>query len=278
MRVTKLGTAVLLGATLLFALVSGCGGSRAPDDDDAMIAFGKHVGDLNELERSCLRNAQTFCAGLGPCCQSIKHDYEQEICLMVRAEHCVAPGTSSTAGFKPDGAQQCLDKLEHQFDECLQPLGEGFRPIELHQRPVCDGAWPAPVGPARYAPEEECSFGLKVCPVGQLCDHGVPEGQRFCVPLAAAGEPCSNTSDCQSGLRCDEQDACRPLLAEGSACTFHDDCDTALCCGHVCVRAPAVDAHLCWIFNYPGGPYDRELADAYDACPSITSNAMARDK
>lgn len=277
MRLTRLGQGVLAGATLLFVLVSGCGTSRTADDD-AMIAFGKPSGDLNELELSCLRNAQSFCAGLGPCCRSIKHDFEQEICLMVRAERCVAPGTSSSAGFNSDGAEQCLTKLEHQFDECLQPLGEGFRPIELHQRPVCDAAWPAPAGPARYAPGEECSVGLKVCPVGQRCDRSVPEGQRFCVPLSAAGEACTYSIDCQPGLRCDEQDACGPLLAEGALCMFHDDCDTALCCGQACVRAPAVDAHLCWIFNYPGGDYDSQLSDAYDACPSITSNAMARAK
>jgi hypothetical protein len=41
------------------------------------------------------------------------------------------------------------------------------------------------------------------------------------------------------------------------------------------VRAPAVDAHLCWIYNYPSGDYPSALADTENPCVSRDSNTAA---
>lgn len=273
--------AVALGATgLVLGLGGGCvhRSDEGPShDSDAHIAFDKSADELDEVERYCLKSAQLFCAGLEPCCGSIHYGFEREICILLRAERCIAP-RSANATFLPDGAQACLEQLEHeQFQDCLQPLGEARMPIDLHRRPVCDAAW-ADTGPKRYAPGEACDQSLKLCPEGYFCDTSVEGADRTCIERLPQASRCEYDGDCAPGLYCSPDDACVPVLELGRGCEYGSECGSDLCCGRQCVRAPAVDAHLCWIFNYPGGDYPRELGDTENACVSIAYNTTAREE
>jgi hypothetical protein len=274
----------LVGALGSVSLVLGLGGgcvyrsdAGSSQDSDARIAFDKSADALDEVERYCLKSAQLFCAGLEPCCASINYSFERDICILVRAEHCIAP-RGADATFLPEGAQACLDRLEHeQFQDCLQPLGEAKMPIALHRQPACDAAW-ARTGPQRYAPGDACNQGLKLCPEGYFCDTSVEGAARTCIERLPEASDCEYDSDCKPGLYCGPAGTCTGMLELGRDCEYRNECASDLCCGRQCVRAPAVDAHLCWIFNYPGGDYPRELGDTENACVSIAYNTTAQQQ
>jgi hypothetical protein len=280
MRLDKAVAGGMSAVGLVLWLGGGCvhrSGAEPSLDSDAHIAFDKGADELDEVERYCLESAQLFCAGLEPCCASINYSFEREICILLRAEHCIAP-RSADATFLPEGAQACLDQLEHeQFQDCLQPLGEAKMPIDLHRMPVCDAAW-AGTGPKRYAPGEACDQSTKLCPEGYFCDTSVEGAARTCIERLPETSGCQYDGDCKSGLYCAPNDTCAPMLELGRDCEYRNECGSDLCCGRQCVRAPAVDAHLCWIFNYPGGDYPSELRDTENACISIAYNTTAREE
>jgi hypothetical protein len=268
---------VAAGSVVAFMAAGGCVQSSQPDDSDAQLAFDKDAGDLDRVERYCLRAAQLFCAGLEPCCRSIQSNFERDICVRVRAEHCMEPAGYESPTFDEAAADTCLQELEHQFDDCQQPPGQGLMPISLHRRPTCDAAWSTtdPKRYPRYAPDELCGDGTKLCQDGYFCDQSAPQSERACTERRAAGATCSSSGDCASGLYCNEASSCEPVLGDGAACEYGENCGSAVCCGE-CMPAPAMDQQLCWIFDYPGGEsYPSELGDATSPCVSIRLNAEA---
>lgn len=256
---------------------SGCvyrTGEGQSQQSDARTAFHKDADELDELERYCLRSAQLFCDGLAPCCASINYGFERDICLLVRAEHCVSPRMAG-GEFVAQAAPACLDRTSKQFEECLQPFGEARKPSSIHSLSRCDEAWSGLVNtPEYYAEGESCEGSLKRCPEGTFCDDQTSGDDRVCLPVRSEGGDCRYTAHCEPGLYCGAR-VCTRQVDLHADCEYGEECTSALCCGRECVRAPAVDAHLCWLFNYPGGDYPDELRDTDNVCVSIATNTSA---
>ena len=126
--------------------------------------------------------------------------------------------------------------------------------------------------------------GGHVCDFAEQCAGGVCQGTDdggcgTCAPAAAASEPCSATSPCGAGLRCDSTKVCVPASNAGEACASDSprECTGSLLCssGH-CVASRPTAGQPC----DDGGACHGSLICAQGTCkvgPDVGATCLAGD-
>ena len=279
---------IAIGVATAGVLVCACGLLPKPGDDDAFSdaqwAFDKDQDELTSLENHCLKVAQAYCADLAPCCAEISVPIEREICISQAADKCFGMSYDSD-DLSEEGRLICLERAATMFDGCGPQTPPIQMPIDIRHNLRCEDQWPSTVViPEAVGLDEPCGDvdGLPEtrdipCEEGLYChrEYGSEASDpRVCRTLVTEGSPCNYGNECIDGTVCNNS-ICQAFLALGESCEYHDYCESGACCNGLCVEAPAVDAHLCWIYTYPGKVVPSDLQEG-NICDSIEYNERGR--
>lgn len=275
----------VLGAMLMFGACGVTNLDSSQGTSDSTWAFGKDEDALSSLEHHCLNVARTYCDGLMPCCAEINVPIEREICINQAADKCYATDLYEI-DMPPEGREICLERATSMFMQCSQQTSNVIMPIDLRHQLRCEDQWPVKVEaiPTAVGEGEQCDDvdGLAntrnvPCESGLHCSResgSETTAPRFCRPLVEQGGTCVYGNECIAGTVCDGH-ICEALLPLGAQCDWRYRCESGACCNGVCVVSPAMDAHLCWIYTWPGRSVPNALSEG-TICDSIEYNDRGR--
>ena len=169
-------------------------------------------------------------------CSNIFHCDEGFFC---NGETCVAELESGAAcGFfeQCSGPEICLIPPDSKGGTCARVDQVDAPCNETCMGMQCDQPNPNELGACTpYLAEEGADCSRLDCSLSFECDRGADQ----CVPLGAAGAPCSSQQDCLggafSGSFCDneitgeEVGQCTDRMADGETCTDGDQCQSDIC-------------------------------------------------
>jgi hypothetical protein len=224
----------------LFGALAGVGCSG--EDPNPEPTGGTNSGTI-ALDAYANELAKVYCNRIFTCCTAVEQAKALELLsptpkneaecttaysalfsfVIGEQKDSVAAGRQTYDGAK---ASNCFAKLEGS-------CAGGIDNDDIQNDPEC-----ATVFVGKVADGGMCTNDGDCSSAGSVCnDAGV------CTALAAEGQPCTFSSDCQEGLTCGV-DACIKPKAEGEACTSSFDCASTICEMGVCAPKKA-DGAMC---------------------------------
>ncbi|TXD34848.1 hypothetical protein FRC96_12370 [Lujinxingia vulgaris] len=187
-------------------------------------------------------SAGDACINLQDCASGLRCDYSYEQDAPCYGT-CVDPAVADACGNDGicDEATSYCDRsgtepecVDYEVgDECTEGGGECAEDF-VCVRGYCQFDYaPEPINLAGEG--ETCSqFDQTFCLPGLTCQTSAANGSvSTCERPRAAGEVCIQTSDCEAGLRCGEQDGgpsiCGALLPLGEPCQESGECESSYC-------------------------------------------------
>ena len=222
------------------------------------------LGSCGAKEDDKLANADSFCEEWGKraCNETVVGDCgapDVDACIDAQKAFCLKLVDENA--YSKAGAKECLDAVEKAYLDSRLDGAEMATVLNLGA--PCDAVMSGDTpGGGGCTQNNDCDIEGGFTCVMRLQESGEPKGQCHvptlggggerctspdvqcadgfycngsnCISNSEAGEQCSNTTPCASGLKCviadgETEGTCENRAADGSSCLTPDDCASGVC-------------------------------------------------